>query len=249
MSDVIAEVKLAENTLQQNVENQPVQQLSQQSQVSSAEPETEKEINWKKFKEARQKERDEALKMAERAREKEAETEALKAALAAVVNKPYNYQNNNQNDDQEESEDQRIDRIVADRMAKRETEALKQRQEQELASYPQRLKQTHSDFDQVCSAGNLDYLEYHHPELAKSLGSQQQSFEKWNDIYNAIKRYVPNMDTRKDQAKAQNNLAKPQSLSTPGVTSGGNAMPAARLDEQRKADNWARMQKAIKGIS
>ncbi len=248
MSEVVTEVKPEVQNTQVVVETQPIQTLAQQSTITSAEPESEKEINWKKFKEARAKEREQSAEFARKASEKEAESAALRAALEAIVNKP-NQQQQYNSDNTEESEDQRIDRIVSDRIAKREAESLKQRQEQERASYPERLRQTHSDFNQVCEAANLDYLEYHHPELARSLGSQPESFDKWNDIYKAVKRYVPNMDTKKDSAKANNNLSKPQSLSSPGVTSGGTAMPAARLDEQRKADNWARMQRAMKGIS
>lgn len=220
-------------------------------QVGQPEVETEKDINWKKFKEARAQERKQAEEMAKKASEKEAEAAALKSALEAIVNRPNQQQQNysNQEYQEEETEDQRIEKKVNELLSKREQERLIKNQQEEQKQLPQRLKQTYSDFDQVCSASNLDYLEYHHPELAQSLGSQPDSIDKWNKIYNSVKRYVPNLDMRKEQAKAEANFKKPQSLSTPGTTQGGNAMPSSRLDDSKKAENWARMQKALKGIS
>ena len=213
----------------------------------TAEPvqETEKDINWKKFKEARAIERKQAEEVAKRAAEKEQEAAALKAALEAVLNKPSQQQ---QQEYIEESDDNRIERKVAELLAKREAEMEAIRQQQEQATMPQRLKNMHSDFDQVCTTTNLDYLEYHHPELARSLGAMPQSVEKWNDIYSAIKRYVPNTDSRKEQAKVEANNKKPQSLSSATVTPTGNSTPDGKAQEARRAENWARMQKLIKSV-
>ncbi len=210
---------------------------------------TDKDINWKKFKEAREQERKQAEEISKRAAQKEAEAEALKAALDAVLNKNQPHQHQSNGYEEEETEDQRIEKKVNQLLAHREAQAEQKRKQEEQATLPDKLKTVHKDFEHVCTTSNLDYLEYHHPELARSLGSRPDSFEKWNDIYNAVKRYIPNTETKREQARAESNFNKPQSLSSPGVTQGGNAMPGARLDEARKAENWARMQKSLKGLS
>ena len=232
------------NVLPVETQNIPVVQGVVQDKV-----ETDNEINWKKFREAREADRKRSEELAKRAQEKEAEAQALKSALEAVLNQNQRQQQYSNNEYDEESEDEKIEKKVNALLAKREAESARIREEEEQASYPQKLKQIHNDFDSVCSAENLDYLEYHHPELAKSLGRLPQSFEKWNDIYKAVKRYVPNPDSKRDVAKAQSNLNKPQSLSSPGMTQSGNAMPASRLDDKRKAENYARMQKILKGLN
>ena len=105
------------------------------------------------------------------------------------------------------------------------------------------------DFHQVTSQDNIDYLEYHYPEIASSLGRQPDSLEKFSDIYKTIKKLVPNIsNAKKDAAKADANFAKPKSMSTMGSTQNmdGNS---ARLTEERRAANWERMQKTLKGLS
>lgn len=242
-----------ENKVEENKDTEKKNDLSLKQEVNSSEDqeETGKDINWKKFKEARQLEREQAAIIAKKAQEKEAEAIALKAALESVLNKnqPQDNSSFSNNGFDEETEDQRIEKKLNALLAQREAQSERLRKEQEQRSYPERLRQVHSDIDQICSSANLDYLEYHHPELARSLGSREDGFDKWNDIYNAVKRYIPNLDSRKDQMKAENNFKKPQSLSSPGVTQGGNAMPAAKLDEKRKSENWARMQRVLKGLN
>lgn len=239
MDQVQAETKPEVKIVQeQNVTNPPVE--------AAAPVESDQEKNWKKFREARDLERKQAEEMSKRAAEKEAESAALRAALEAIVNKPQQQQNNNY--DEEETEDQRIEKKVNQLLAQREAQSEVKRREQEQFELPTKLKTVHRDFDNICSASNLDYLDYHHPELAKSLGKQPESFDKWNDIYNAIKRYVPNPDSRKEQVKAEANFTKPQSISSPSISNPGHAVGSHILSEDRRAANWARMQKSMKGV-
>ncbi|HAM53715.1 MAG TPA: hypothetical protein DCP92_24610 [Nitrospiraceae bacterium] len=73
--------------------------------------------------------------------------------------------------------------------------------------------------------------------------------QKWCDIYKAVKRFVPNSTTSsKEQKKAEKNLAKPQAMSTAGMTQTGDQAPQY-LDDKRKQDNWKRMQLRMKGIA
>lgn len=243
------QVQVDNKSEEKKVPEQTVQ-TEQKEQVASTVAESDKEINWKKFKEARELERKQAAEIARKAEDKESEVQALKAAMDAILNKqPSQQASQSQGYEEEETEDQRIEKKVNALIAKKESEAERKRQEEEQTQLPNRLKTVHRDFDQVCSAANLDYLEYHHPELAKSLGRLPQSFDKWTDIYSAIKRYVPNTNSSKDQAKATANLQKPQSMSSPGLTQPGSTTSAIRLDEAKKAANWERMEKARKGIS
>lgn len=240
------------------VEDKNIQQ--QNAVVPNQEPvvtveETPQEINWKKFKEARELDRKRAEEQQKRADEKTAEAEALKAAMEAILNKQSNgsrqssdsqYSNNGFD---EESEEARIDKKVEAALKARESQYEAQRAQKEREEYPTKLNQTFSDFNQVCSASNLDYLDYHYPEISTAFKHMPEGFDKWAAVYKAVKRFIPNSDSQKDQKKAEANFNKPQSMSSNGLAEGRGAMPSVKLDDQRRADNWARMQKILKGIN
>lgn len=249
MTDLLqSEVNQVPNTIpEQNLEVK--KQEPQINAESSPIEESEQDRNWKKWRENRQKEREEAAREKAARHKAEQEALALKEALAAAVGKPSQRASESYDQSEEESEDQRIDRRVAEALAKKEAEYERQRYERESQEYPSRLRNTFKDFEQVCSAENLDYLEYHHPELAKSLGRIPQGFDKWADIYSAIKRYVPNPDSSRDAKKADKNLQKPQSLSHASLSSSGTTMTPTRLTEQRRKENWERMQRTLKGLN
>lgn len=210
----------------------------------------ENKANWKAFREQRESERKSAEEANRRAAEKAAEAEALRAALEALANKPTsNRHRDSHYEDDEETEEQRIDKRVEAIIKEREIKSEQERKVREHQELPFKLKQIYSDFDKVCNTENLDYLEYHHEEAAAALAALPDSIEKWSKIYKAIKKYVPNSDSKHDQLRAEKNLQKPGSISSPGNTHGGNAMPAARLDEARKSSNWERMQRTLKGLS
>jgi hypothetical protein len=227
-----------------NAEEQKVQAQNDQTkptEVKAEQPETEQDRNWKKFREAREAEKKRNEELNRKAQEKEAEAAALKAALEAIVNKPQAPID----DYQDESEEQRIQKKVDEAIARREAEADRRRAEMEVQELPKKIREVHKDFDQVITDNNLYYLEYHHPELARALGNQPEGFTKWNDIYNAIKRYIPNTAPAAETKTAERNLAKPQAFtsSTPQPLHGGSN--PIRLDEARKAANWARMKASL----
>ena len=72
------------------------------------------------------------------------------------------------------------------------------------------------------------------------------SYDKWAAIYKAVKRFVPNPDSGKDQRKAEKNFGKPQSMAVAGNTQTTDSAPMM-LDDKRRQDNWNRMQKVMKG--
>jgi hypothetical protein len=243
----IAETK----TNQEQIQEVEVKQTENVSSNQKTEPEeSQKDIDWRKFRENRQKEREAAALDHQGRIKAEQEAAALKAALEAVVNKP----NNNQyvqpgNSYEEETDDQKIDRRVAEALAKREIELEKKRQQEENVNFPNKLRSTFKDFDQVCSAENLDYLEYHHPELASELGSKPQGFEKWAKTYNAVKRYIPNIDAKKDMQRMDKNMQKPGSISSPSLSqSGKSAILSQKEIEIRRTERWKEMERMRKSV-
>lgn len=206
----------------------------------------ENQANWKAFREQREAERKARVEADRIAQQKAEEAAALRAALEALTNKPVQQQLYEQ---PEESEDAKIERRVNEIIAQREKQYAEQRAQQEQAEYPEKLRTVYSDFNKVCSTENLDYLEYHYPELAEPFKHMPEGFNKWASIYKAVKKLVPNTDSKAESTKADKNLQKPASLSSMGNAHGGNAMPSARLDEARKAENWARMQRLLKSTS
>jgi len=211
----------------------------------SAQPEeTTEQINWRKFRQVREKERKEKEESDRRASEKEAEAKALKDAMEALLSKPQPAQSS---EDIGETEEQRIDKRIQQALDKERQRHQKELQEREVRELPQKLKSTFNDFDQVCTQENLDYLDYHYPEVARRFRNSPESFETWSDFYKVIKRFVPNHDSKKDQKQMEKNLAKPQSMSLPGATQTGDQAPAKNLDDKRRQENWARMQRTLKG--
>ena len=206
------------------------------------EQENIQDVNWRQFREARERERKQREEAEKKAKEKEAEAAAFKAALDAMVNKPAP-----SHEHVEESEQERIrkevERIIASEKAKDE----KVRKEREHQEMPQKLATVYSDFNRVCTAENIDYLEYHYPEIAEAYKHMPDSFDKWSNVYKSIKRFVPNTDSKKDQARVDKNFSKPQAISRPGATPTGDNAPIF-LDDKKRQDNWKRMQRVMKGV-
>lgn len=235
---------------------QPIQSLESETKlaepiVNKQEAETKpvddvQEQNWKKFREAREKERKDREAAEKRAAEKEAEALALKAAMEAILNKSQP-QAQQSSESIEETEEQRIERKVRESLERNEQKREEERRKKELADLPRKLETTYSDFKQVCSPENMDYFKYHYPEIAAGYEHAPDTFEVWSNIYKAMKKFVPNPDSKKDQARIEKNLSKPQSMSLPGTTQTGDHAPA-ELSEKRRQDNWARMQRTMKGI-
>ena len=212
--------------------------------------ETQDQINWRLFREQREKERKEKVALEQEAQKKSQEIAALKAAMEAIVSKPE--PTSASQSDEDETEEQRVQKQIKSAvdaaLREKDDREAKDRAERESKEIPTRLEQSFSDFNSVCSSENLDYLEYHHPEVAEAFKGQPDSFHKWANIYKAIKRYIPNASTsNKDMAKAEKNLTKPQSMSIPGMAATGDSAPR-KMDEKARADNWARMQRIMKGL-
>jgi len=239
------EVKSSEPEITQKSDTTQEQKATPEQ---TAPQETTEQINWKKFREAREVERKQKIEAEKRAAEKEAEAQALKAAMEALLNKQDHRQATMDvyNPDQDISEDEKIQRKIDAALAEREKRYQQERIQQEQANFPQRLTETFRDFDQVCTHENLDYLEYHYPEVAAAFKNLPDGYDKWSNVYKAVKRFVPNVDGKKEQNKADKNFSKPQAMSIAGKTQVGDTAPI-QLDEARRQANWQRMQKVMKG--
>lgn len=239
------EVKSSEPEITQKSDTTQEQKTS--SDQTAAPQETTEQINWKKFREAREVERKQKVEAEKRANEKEAEAHALKAAMEALLNKQDNRQSNDgYQSEQDVSEDEKIQRKIDAALAERDKRYQQERIQQEQANFPQRLTETFRDFDQVCTHENLDYLEYHYPEVAAAFKNSPDGYDKWANVYKAVKRFVPNVDGKKEQNKADKNFSKPQAMSIAGKTQVGDTAPI-QIDEAKRQANWQRMQRVMKG--
>ncbi len=244
-------------------EKADVEQQHSQEEVKNVVPETTSEkkdtpedINWKAFREARKKDRIEREAAEKRASEKEAEAAALRAAMEAAFTKsPVGFgqgqiQNYESNQETYEDEDAKIEKKVNQIIAAREAEEERRREEREQTEYPKRLMHSYRDFNSVVTEENLDYLEYHYPEIARPLKRLGDGYDKWADTYLAIKKFVPNATNAKKEAlRADQNLSKPKSSSSISV---GPNQAAARESvtsaEARRMHRWNEMKKIMSSV-
>jgi len=238
-----------------SVSNPAIEANNQQQKTLESGTETSEDPNWRAFREARKKDRADKEAAERRAAEKEAEATALKAAMEAAFSKsaptPQAYQQYyGMNDQTEETEEQRIEKKVEAILAQREKKYAQEQQEREIREYPNRIQKEFPDFRQVCSQENLDYLDYHYPEVSRPLQRLGEGFDKWHDIYHAVKKFIPNHSTAKTEMKrADLNSNKPRSISSPSPSPTGEKGRESMSEiESRRAENWARMQRMRKGV-
>jgi len=250
---IVSQVKPEVNIPQETPQN------LDKNKAEQKEPEVKEDPDWRAFREARKKDRAEREAAERRAAEKEQEVAALKAAMeAAFATKttpsPQAYQQyygiNQGNEQIDETEEQRIERKVNELLSKKEEQYKKDQVEFERREYPNRIKRDFPDFGLVCSQDNLDYLDYHYPEVSRPLQRLSEGYDKWHDIYHAVKKFIPNHSTaQKEAMRAEINGNKPRSISSPGPTPPGTPVRQSWQDvEARRAENYARMQRIIKGV-
>ena len=252
-----ASADLPQNKPEANIPQQKIE-TPQQTTTENKEVENHEDPNWRAFREARKRDRLEREAAERKAADKEQEVAALKAAMeAAFSNKgptaqsyQQHYGMNQGYDKQEETEEQRIERKVNSLLEKKETQYKKEQEDYERREYPNRLKKDYPDFTYVCSQENLDYLDYHYPEVSRPLQRLGDGYDKWHDIYHAVKKFIPNHSTaKKEAARAEINGSKPRSISSSGPSPTGEAPRQTWQEvESRRADNWARMQRTLKGV-
>ncbi len=225
------------------------QPVAAQAESPSQETTDVQQVNWRKFRQEREKERKEKEEADRRAREerdraaqKDAEVAALKAALESVVKPKSEAQ-----DDGDKSQEQIIDEKIQKALDKDRQNRAQEDRKREQAEMPTRLAQTFNDFNQVVTTENIDYLQFHHPEIWAGYKNAVENFETYAGLYKVIKKFVPNPDSKKESARIEKNLSKPQSPSQPGMTMGTDQAPH-KVDDKKKQDNWLRMRKVMKGL-
>jgi hypothetical protein len=231
--------------------------------VNQGAEETPEEINWKKFRDERKRDQQIAAEEKRKRNEIAEQNRIMKETIAMLNQRPDLTQKEKNNivasiphdqfttgQDVVNYVDSKIEAFLQNKLDalldQRERVREERKRQEEQQTFPDKLRREYKDFDDVCSNENLLYMEYHHPELSKSLEDLPEGFEKWSRIYKAVKRYMPNQDTKKTQAKIESNLSKPKSGSSLGTASKDDKQ-SIRLDEAAKRANWERMQKALKG--
>lgn len=251
------------------------QDINTPTQTQDAAPETARQqetpeqINWRKFredKEASRKKDEEAAREREQlkaqaqrsAEEKLALQQALEAALSARGNS--NAISQQQKDDIVQGLDPNdtptggqvasyVQKAIQDGIAK----ALKDQQHMSYQEQEKRridnLEKEIPDFNQVVSKENVDYLEYHYPSIYQAMKEQPESYQKYKGAYDTVKKLVPNINSTQNNARAEMNLSKPKSLSSPGVSGASEKKAAWSMSEAERKENFERMQRVIKGIA
>jgi len=246
-------------------QNQQLPEEKTQAPSVEATQESEQEINWKKFRESRAKEREDAERqkqeLEKKVREEKERVEVMRMAIEALKEKPSTQEKDvvaQMIDDLDPEEfptgsqvkkmmEREIKKAVNETIRAQEEERQRQQQEQERKSWPQRVQQEIPDFHKYVNHDNLEYLEFHYPEVATPYAAMPDSKEKWSLIYKAVKRFVPNAEgSSRDAKKIEQNLNKPQSLNTISKAERTDISVEPPSRAQREA-NWARMQAVIQG--
>src|SRR5947207_2863958 len=196
----IQDTQKKENPQETNVEIKPEESPSIKTE--------ENKVNWQRFREEKERDRKARIEAEKEAQKRKEEAEALKAALEAVVSKPQ--QQSYSDNGEEETEDQRIEKKV-NAAIEREKKLLREEQEKrQVEEMPKRINQDFKDFNRVVTEENIDYLEYHHPEIASAFKYMPEGYEKWASLYKTVKKLVPNMNKNEDVKKIEQNLKKTQ---------------------------------------
>jgi hypothetical protein len=237
----------------QNVENKNEAKQATSPDPKGSPEEPKEDPNWRAFREARKKDRAERQEAERRAAEKEAEAEALKAAMeAAFANKPAFVPGGiERGNGEEETEDAKIERKVAAALEIRERQWREMETRREREEYPVRLSKNFPDFNSTIAQENLDYLDYHYPEVSRPLQRLADGYEKWSDIYHAVKKFVPNLgNAKKDAAKIDSNQMKPKSISTAQnqEQTTGRSLESTSDIEKRRAARYEEMKRIINGV-
>jgi len=259
--------EVKEEVKKEELTTEPTTEPKENTDATNLE-ETPEQINWRKFREERKKERQESERLEKESKSKDQENLRMKEMMATLLKAKdqtpmtvaetdkavasldptdiptgadvQNYVNSHV----EALVEERINKMLASQEAQRKQETAI-RDQKEL---PQRLQKDCPDFENVCSSENLDYLEYHYPEVAEAYQSMPDGIKKWKGVYGTIKKLIPNTNSSKDSAREKANSMKPQSMSSPGVSTTGDSAPNY-VSSTKREENWKRMQRVMRGGS
>lgn len=201
--------------------------------------------NWAVFRQERERDRKARMDAEKLAEMKQAEAQALKAAMEALIAKPQQYQQDPQFH-VEQTDEEMIDKKVQAALERERHKVNEEKKQRDKAELPGKLESTFRDFNKVCTAENLDYLDYHYPEVSKAFQYMPDGFEKWSSVYQAVKRFVP-VEHKEDSRRLEQNNMKPKTTA-PQITDTKPQGAPWILTEERKAENRRRMEKERKSF-
>lgn len=235
---------------EQDNSNEQSNEQAQEEQLSA------EEINWRKFREARERDRQQKEAAERAAKEKEDQVAALTAAVDRMMSQKGGDRltaTEQQKILDDLSEDtfatggeikgymeKNLPKVVEQILRKQEEQRQEEQRKREVQEMPRMLRQEHPDFDNVVNQENLDYLDYHYPEIAGALSALPESKDKWSSVYKAVSKLVPsngnNAAKRIDQ-----NTQKPQAMAGSGSQVSTGAGPVGRMSEEQKRANYQRL--------
>ncbi len=259
-------IKPAEEPIIEPTQQEPVQQLEAQPEVEQEAheateiPTTEVQTQPEQSKVEKQAPseswkilRDKAQKAEQRAQELE------QALLQAQAQKQAELQQEPQ-----ESQDISIeeDALVEGKHLKKVNKQIKNledqlkyyQQQSSLNSTEAKLKSQYPDFDKIVSKENLENLRTVYPEIAATINSSPDLYNKAVSAYTMIKKLgIMQEDLYvEDKAQAQKNAAKPKPLVSVSPQQGdsplsrANAFASGKLSDELKKSLWREMEEARK---
>lgn len=207
MNEEINQETETTQTLEALDETQPIQEGEHSEQAEQQSPqESNKEINFRAMREAK-----------ERAERDRAEMEERVRRLEAQYKKPAP-QPVEEEDDFDIAPDDFVEGKHYKKMA-HELKALKraqqESQQQTVAQATEmKLKMQYPDFDQVVNPANLERLRAKYPQIASTIYESQNLYDKASSAYTIIKELALTDTYQQDRQKAQINAAKPRSLTS-----------------------------------
>lgn len=251
----VEQVEETEDVTEVNeVEQEDVQDRAEDNQGDSEENPDE---GWRQFAENRAREREARQERERKEREKADELKKLQEILG--LNAPANETAAEKKEREQRIESLKeidlptgqdvesfvytiIDKVLNERDQKRQQE----RQQEEQRSYPQRLSRDYPDIKEVVSQENLDYLEYHYPEIAEMYGNMPDGYDKYSKLYSTMRKLIP--QTNKTAAeRAKRNLSAPQATGGRSATPSRDARATGLSKEQKRA-NYERMLREMKMV-
>lgn len=152
-----------------------------------------------------------------------------------------------------EEDEEEDEPYITPKQFKRKIEELESKyRKKEAEAVIDRLKSKYSDFDDVVSVENVEFLKQNEPALAASLQSlAHDPYQQGLAAYKILKTtdYYMNKQAYKDQNKIIENQKKPMSVNAvrkQGALSEANKFAAGLTPELKKA-LWQEMQQARKG--
>lgn len=207
------------------VEQEPVEELQEFAQEVAevlAQPEAPKENDasrnlraLREKSERIERERDEAIRRLQ-------EMEAVRAPQAPQEDEDFHLAPD------ELAEGKHLSKV--DKKIKKLEEQLRQYQQQSTTTNVEtKLRTQYSDFDKVVSRENIDSLREQYPELAATINSSPDLYNKASSAYTMIKKLGIYQDDmyKADVARAQKNAAKPRTVTSISPQQGDSPLTRA----------------------